>query len=203
MNNVIKFIKINKSINIFVCIMMLWAIVGTLYINYRYDKDDFNYYTGYEDTTEYPWFVSGDECTLSTNNEHSVTVRWTENSDKIYLQMLQSSKGFMPTEEWKSLSEIMPGNKKIQFDCVLNMNAGQTVVAYIIQFDEQGERVKTKLEKVETGNIDKSDNRVINRNYSISDVICKDAKYYKVLFDLRAEGKSGQLTVSNMDVIFR
>lgn len=203
MNRIIDYTKKHMAMHIVIVVLGISCIVNTLYINYRYKKNDFNYYTNYEKTSEYPWFVSGEECSLSVNGEHSISVRWTENADKMYIQMLDSQNGFLPSEKYIELATIPNDIKKIQFDCLLGVSAGQTIVAYIIQFDEHGNRIEAKIENINTFNMDKYDQSTTYRNYSINTSRHKDAKYFKILFDVRANGKSGNLNISHMDVIFK
>ncbi|MCI8341773.1 MAG: hypothetical protein HFE62_00950 [Firmicutes bacterium] len=197
-----EYIKKHKELHMFfILIFIIMNIVSFCVVSW-FDNENFDYFEGYEKTSEYPWSISGDDCGLNVVGEHEISAWWKENSNKIYLYMFDGSSGLM-SDEYKELASIPEKARKIQFDCTMNLKAGQTIVAYIIQYDDNGRIAEAdKIEKLETYTIDKTLDRNILRNYSIKTNVYYGAKYYKVLFDIRTQGVPGKLVLDDIDVIF-
>ncbi|MDG5852745.1 hypothetical protein [Clostridium beijerinckii] len=204
MGNVKEYIKRHKALHIFILCLVILCIITTMCINYSYAKDDFNYYTDYEKTSEYPWFVYGEGGDLKVSGEHRIDLTWTDKSNKIYLQMLDGDGGILPSKKYLDLAKIPEGTSKIQFDCTLYFKPGQKITAYIFQFNDSKKiENATKIDNISTDTLYENDSNLRNKAYSFSTKVNNKAKYYKILFDIRGEGKAGSLTLRDMDVIFK
>lgn len=203
MRRIKEYVKEHKTLHIFILILFIYCISSVFYINNSYQKNNFNYYTDYEKTSDYPWFAYGEGSSLSVEDEHKINLNWTNQSKKIYLQMLDGEGGILPSKDYLNLAKIPDGATKIQFDCTIFFMPSQKITAYIFQFDDS-ERIKsaTKVDSISTETLYENNN-VRNKSYSFSSKVDKNAKYYKILFDIRAEGKAGNLILRDMDVIFK
>ena len=192
----------NKDLNLFLIVIFLFMIFGILLV-VNNNKKELNYHTGYEKTDEYKWFVFGDDCKCSIIDDYTISASWGEESNKVYLQLFDGAGGTMMSDEYKDLATIPEGCNNIQFDCTMQVRSGQTITAYIIQYDDN-KRLNEfdKIEKVVTEGVTKDNDTVRNRNYSIKANVGEGAKYFKVLFDIRTNGKPDKLVLKDMDVIF-